>query len=154
MHLKYGEMESRTHFLRGGCCGTIDNQKLVYTHSVIMGYLTYTHSIIMGYLNQISWDILWIYIYIYLGYLTDMILAVQKWSLPHDDHTEGMWGSGLSYCGWKKKSCNTNRMVETPINIMGFCPSIWVNYKELTTSSLEIIVRIRGIIPKWPNYSG
>jgi hypothetical protein len=51
---------------------------------------------------------------IYLGYLTDMILAVQKWSLPHDDHTwDVLW---LSYCGWKKKSCSTNRMVATPIN--------------------------------------
>ena len=27
---------------------------------------------------------------------------------------------------------------------------IWVNYNKLTTSSLEIIVRLREIIPKWP----
>ena len=27
---------------------------------------------------------------------------------------------------------------------------IWVNYNELTTSSLKIMVYFRGIIPKWP----
>ena len=31
--------------------------------------------------------------------------------------------------------------------------SIWVNYNDLTTSSLESWL-IREIIPKWPNYSG
>ena len=29
---------------------------------------------------------------------------------------------------------------------------IWVNYNDLTATSLEIIVRVRGIIPKWPQF--
>ena len=33
-------------------------------------------------------------------------------------------------------------------------PAIWVNYNDLTATSLEIMVRLREIIPKWPNNSG
>ena len=29
-------------------------------------------------------------------------------------------------------------------------PFIWVNYNDLTDSSLGIMVYVRGIIPKWP----
>ena len=36
----------------------------------------------------------------------------------------------------------------------GQCGYIWVNYNDLTATSLEVMVRIREIIPKWPNYSG
>ena len=30
---------------------------------------------------------------------------------------------------------------------------VWVNYNDLTATSLESWL-VRGIIPKWPNYSG